>query len=143
MSLHVRVVSLLALLAVACGGGAPLAPTSAPGTGDVASSPSPAPAPQPKLFRLYGSVVDRIGSGVPGARVDVVSGPEAGASVVVQNPARYEFRDLIAGTYVVRASRDGCRTTEVRQQITADTQLDIRLEENEGVSASLTIRVHP
>jgi hypothetical protein len=128
MSLHVRVASLLALLAVACGGGAPLAPTSTPRTDGAASSPSPTPAPQPTLFRLYGSVVDRMGSGIPGARVDL-SGPEAGASVIVQNPARYEFRDLIAGPYVVRASRDGYRTTEVRQQITADTQLDIRLEE--------------
>jgi carboxypeptidase family protein len=77
---------------------------------------------------LYGRIIDRWDGSVSGAQVELVSGPDAGMSVFATNPALYEFRNLRAGTYQVRVSREGYQTRDVQQELVADTELNIRLE---------------
>jgi hypothetical protein len=77
---------------------------------------------------LYGRITDRLDGSVNGARVELVSGPDAGVAVFSTNPALYEFHNLRAGTYQVRVSREGYQTRDVRQELVADTELNIRLE---------------
>ena len=110
----------------------PPAPTPSPTPNPTPPAPTPnptppAPSPSPARYRLYGLVHDNIGSSIIGARVELVSGPDAGAAMVVQYPAVYEFRNLRAGVYVVRASRGGYQTREVQQSLAADTELKIDL----------------
>jgi hypothetical protein len=93
-----------------------------------ASSPSPSPSSDPPRYRLYGRIVDRLDGSVSGARVELVSGPDAGVSVLATNPARYEFPNLRAGTYQIRVSREGYQTRDVQQNLAADTELNIRLD---------------
>jgi hypothetical protein len=77
---------------------------------------------------LYGRITDRLDGSVNGAKVDLVSGPDAGVTVFSMNPALYEFRNLRPGTYQVRVSREGYQTRTVQQEVVADTELNIRLE---------------
>lgn len=79
-------------------------------------------------YRLYGRIVDRLDGSIGGAKVELVSGPDAGVAVSSTNPALYEFRNLRAGTYQVRVSREGYQTRDVQQNLVADTELNIRLE---------------
>ena len=79
-------------------------------------------------YRLYGRITDRWDGSVNGARVELVSGPDAGVAVFSMNPALYEFQNLRAGTYQIRVSREGYQTRDVRQEVVADTELNIRLE---------------
>jgi hypothetical protein len=79
-------------------------------------------------YRLYGRITDRWDGSVNGAKVELVSGPDAGVAVFSMNPALYEFQNLRAGTYQVRVSREGYQTPDLRQEVMADTELNIRLE---------------
>lgn len=89
---------------------------------------SPPSSPDSARYRLYGRITDRLDGSVNGARVDLVSGPDAGVTVVSTNPALYEFPNLRAGTYRVRVSREGYQARDVQQELVADTELNIRLE---------------
>jgi hypothetical protein len=95
----------------------PLQPTS-----------SPSPSSDSARYRLYGRIVDRWDGSVNGARVELVSGPDAGVAVFSANPALYEFPNLRPSMYQVRVSREGYQTRDVQQQVLADTELNIRLE---------------
>jgi len=79
-------------------------------------------------YRLYGRITDRWDGSINGAKVELVSGPDAGVAVFSMNPALYEFRNLRAGSYRVRVSREGYQTSTVQQELIADTELNIRLE---------------
>jgi hypothetical protein len=89
------------------------------------SAPSPSDSAR---HRMYGRITDRWDSSVNGAKVELLSGPDAGVVVFSTNPANYEFRNLRTGTYQVRVSRDGYQTRDVQQELVADTELNIRLE---------------
>lgn len=79
-------------------------------------------------YRLYGRITDLWDGSINGARVELVSGPDAGAAVFSMNPALYEFQNLRAGAHQIRVSREGYQTRDVRQEVVADTELNIRLE---------------
>ena len=71
------------LATLACGGSpqsgvtpSPLEPASPPSSSSDAAR-----------YRLYGRITDRLDSSVNGARVDLVSGPDAGVTVFSMNPA--------------------------------------------------------
>ena len=89
---------------------------------------SPPSSSDSARYRLYGRITDRWDGSVNGAKVELVSGPDAGAAVFSTNPALYEFRNLQAGRYQVRVSREGYQTRDVQQELVADTELNIRLE---------------
>jgi hypothetical protein len=111
------------LTLLACSGPqSEVAPSQVP---PASSTPS---APDSAQYRLYGRITDRLDGSIGGAKVELVSGPDAGVAVFATNPALYEFRNLRAGTYQVRVSREGYQTRDVQQNLLADTELNIRLE---------------
>lgn len=55
---------------------------------------------------LFGTVKDDAGHALPGATVEIVSGPSTG-SAVTGDGGRYEIGSLAAGTYTLRASAEG------------------------------------
>jgi len=96
---------------------------------ELAPSPlQPASSPNSARYRLYGRITDRWDGSVNGARVELVSGPDAGAAVFSTNPAFYEFQNLRAGSYQVRVSREGYQTRDLQHEVAADTELNVRLE---------------
>ena len=94
----------------------------------------------PRGIGLYGRITDRWDGSVNGARVELVSGPDAGVAVFSMNPALYEFRNLRAGTYQVRVSREGYQTRDVQQELVADTELKIRRRTGTTAAADWHVR---
>jgi hypothetical protein len=95
---------------------------------DVSLQPASSPSSDTARYRLYGRITDRLDGSVNGAKVELVSGPDAGLTVFSMDPALYEFRNLRPGTYHIRVSREGYQTRDVQQGLGGDTELNIRLE---------------
>lgn len=77
---------------VACGGS------------DGGSPTSPSPAPTPTTFNLTGQVVnDSTGSGIAGATVTIVDGPNASRGTTTDGAGNYSLTGLQASGFTVRA----------------------------------------
>jgi hypothetical protein len=63
---------------------------------------------------LSGSVVDPARGPLAGARIDVEDGVNLGRNTVTDEAGRYVLSDLGAGTFMVRASKDGYNNSHVR-----------------------------
>jgi hypothetical protein len=94
-------------------------------------APSPAPA-QTLYGSIIGTVADQQGAAIPGATV-TASNPSTGFSVnsVTDSTGGYAFRNLLPGTYDLRASLEGFRElnqTGLRVSAGSAIRLDLRLE---------------
>jgi hypothetical protein len=106
------------ILASACGG------STAPG------SPSALVPPISSLtLALSGSVQDADNNNavLPGATVEVTSGPDAGRSTVTDNAGNYTLTNLALGAFAVQFSRNGYQNLTRTVSASQDTRLDVQL----------------
>jgi carboxypeptidase family protein len=73
---------------------------------------------------LDGWVHDTLSRPVPGTRIDILDGPQAGASATADQRGAFEFVSSASGAVRLRASRDGFEPAT----ITAEWQPSIRLQ---------------
>jgi hypothetical protein len=107
------------VLIAACGGDSPTGPTPVP--------PTVAP-PSGQTFTLSGTVRDSsTNAPVPSARVQFMSGINAGRLAVAGTDGRYALSGLRAGTGVVRVYGLEHAATERSYPIVADATLDVGL----------------
>jgi|SRR6185369_13850849 hypothetical protein len=109
-------VIVLALLASTCG------------TTSTAPSPTPSPTPPPTRFTLSGTVRDSAAlQPLAGVHVMLVEGAVT-RGVDTNAQGRYEFSDLLAGTFEVQFSKDGYNSAQRSVSMTADVVLDVTLD---------------
>lgn len=86
---------------------------------------TPSPQPQAQTYQLRGQIlaVGEPAVPVPGARVEVISGPSVGSTTTSDDEGRYELQ-LRSGETVLRVTRDGYQP---REQAVSGTELDIEL----------------
>ena len=109
----------LVALAAACGGGSPTGPTPVPPT---------VPPPSGQTFTLSGTIAEfSTGAPVPSARVQFMSGINAGRLAVAGADGRYSLSGLRAGTGNVRVYGPEHAAIERSYPIVADAILDVGL----------------
>lgn len=102
-------------------------------TGSTRITVSPAPRPR---YRLSGVLTDMInGRGVDQARVEVVSGLNAGRSVTTPVDGSYEFSDLVEDSFTVRFSSPFYETADRSVNLTTDTVVDVVMKPSPDVTA--------
>ena len=84
---------------------------------------------------VYTRSSDRIG----GARVTVLDGPNAGASVVADNDGNYRFDSLIIANANLNASKEGYFDNRGGTFINGVNTLDFRLDAEPAAQGSITI----
>lgn len=77
-------------------------------------------------FRLTGRVVNESGSGVAGATITILSGPDAGSTATTDSAGSYAFYG-IRGTLRIEIKRSGYRREIADIDVTAHRTLDLRL----------------
>jgi hypothetical protein len=121
-TLRVLAAFLILLPAIGCGSsqspagsGSPTNPSATPGSSQSA-----------KPFKLFGDVKETPPgfNSVPGARIEIVSGVEAGTATLSEGSGAYSLGQVKGGAYTLRASRDGfieqTKTVTVGRNFRAD-----------------------
>jgi hypothetical protein len=92
-------------------------------------------APRPR-YRLSGVLTDQInGRGVDQARVEVVSGLNAGRSVTTPADGSYAFSDLIEDSFTVRFTSPFYEPADRSVTLNADTRVDVVMKPATDVTA--------
>jgi Carboxypeptidase regulatory-like domain len=94
-----------ALLATSCGGDSPLAAPTSPTQPPLPVTPRPTPPPAPP--RVNGDVYDTASRRVAGATVEILDGPQAGASATTDDAGRFLFMGSFDDTVRFRVSKPG------------------------------------
>jgi Carboxypeptidase regulatory-like domain/Bacterial Ig-like domain (group 2) len=79
---------------------------------------------------LFGEVRERRAehaAQIPGARIEVITGPDAGRATVSDSLGRYRLEQLTTGDVTLRATNPGYFDEVVTTQLCRDVQLEIRL----------------
>jgi hypothetical protein len=100
MSPGVLLIGVLAHGLAGCGG------SSLPSTPAV-PSPVQQPAPQPTPFQVTGRVSDTANRWLPGASVEVLTGPQAGTSTTADAAGAFSLSGAFDGTTRFRATKEG------------------------------------
>jgi hypothetical protein len=103
---RILVLLLLTQLISGCDSPTPVAPSPPPPS--QGSTPVPSPAPPPDVLRVHvaGAVSDTAFRPVPGARVEVVDGPEAGISTITDAAGAFALAGRFDDTTLFRATKD-------------------------------------
>ncbi len=96
---------MFALVVAACDQGPSTGPTP-PTTGQPPVTP-PVPPPPPAGIQLAGTVSDAAWRRLPGARVEVVDGPQAGLSTTANANGEFRLTGAFDETTQFRATKDG------------------------------------
>jgi carboxypeptidase family protein len=122
----VAVVAVLLLPALGCGSSPSSPSTTAP---PAAQTTTPGPSQTLKGFKLYGDIseVPPGFTNISGARVEIVSGAEAGMTVVADGNGSYSFNQVKGGSYTLRASRDGFQDLTKTVSVGRDYRADFLL----------------
>lgn len=113
-------VAVIALFAAGCGGGSPSGPTPTP--------PPVVTPPAGQTYTLSGMVSDTVTAGpVQSARVQFMSGINAGRLAITGSDGRYALSGLRAGAGVVRVYGPQHAASERTYTIAADATLDVGL----------------
>jgi Ca-activated chloride channel homolog len=89
---------------------------------------------------LQGTVVDPAGVAVPGATVELLSGPRVVAKAVSAADGGFKFADVAAGNYEIRVTLAGFRQTRASIAVGTDTPQPLRLKLLIGsVSETVTV----
>jgi hypothetical protein len=86
--------------------------------------------PRTATQALFGEVRDRRTENavrLPGVRVEVATGPDAGRATISDSLGRYRLEQLATGPVTVRATNPGFFDEVVTTSLCGDLQLDIRL----------------
>ena len=97
---------IAALCLGGCGKEDPGGPGPLPAPGAVAT-PTPTPAPSLTMVSFKGYVGDRLGYPLSGVSIDLVDGPQAGATALTDEKGNYAFTDPVGLPVTVRLKRDG------------------------------------
>ena len=85
--------------------------------------------PQPQTFTLMGVITDgSTRGGIEGARLEVLSGLNAGKIASTDGTGTYTMRDLVADSFRMRASADGYDSGEQGITIPANPRADFTLQ---------------
>ncbi len=93
-------------------------------------APAPAPAPTPQMIVLTGAVVEVPPSKqpVPGARVEIATGPNAGRFMMTDSTGVFRLVDLAPATITVIVRKDGYQLWQITNlALTADRRQDVSL----------------
>jgi hypothetical protein len=109
---------------------------TATGSADV---PAP-PVPEPQAFTLTGVITD-VGTraGIEGARLEIVSGANAGKSAMTDRSGAYMIRDLSAGSFRLRASATGYDAGEQGVTVPANPRADFELRRPVAAPCNYTV----
>lgn len=114
---RIVVVTVLASLAIVCGGKGPTTPTP---------SPTPTSTPPPATAALSGRVTAG-GAPLGGAAVQVTTGANTGKSTTTAGDGTYRLSDLQLGTFQLRVSAAGLATITTSVTFTGDAVADFSL----------------
>jgi vitamin B12 transporter len=68
--------------------------------------------PMTEAATIRGTIDDSLGGAIPNAQVELMNGPTAIASAITDGVGRYEFHDISAGRYEIRANASSFDRTE-------------------------------
>ncbi len=106
-----------AIVASACGGSNPTAPTTAP----------PAPAPTPTTYTLSGTVTSTAGGAISGATVRISDGANAGKSALTNSNGSYALTGLAVSGFSVGASATNYNPLGKSVTLTSSQTVDFQL----------------
>jgi Carboxypeptidase regulatory-like domain/Putative binding domain, N-terminal len=89
--------------------------------------PPPAELPRPPTYALGGIISDETGRGIAGARVEVLTGANAGVVATADGTGAYAMAGLLADTFRVRASGVGYDPGEQTVTVPATRRADFTL----------------
>jgi hypothetical protein len=92
------------------------------------TTPTPTPTPTPTTFSMSGLVTDAsTGSGVSGATVSVIDGPNAGKAATADGTGRYQIANLQPGGFTARARAQYYNEFAKPMTLTTNSTLDFVL----------------
>jgi hypothetical protein len=103
------------------------------------------PAPAPQTYNVAGSVrqSEPTVDGVPQVRVEVIGGPNAGQLTMTDADGRYALTALTAGTFRLRASREGYASAEQVVVLNGHTTVNFTIVRGSACALSGVVRESP